>query len=298
MCSSVTNSTPQGTWSRNIGNYFIRRGIRKLWLVQCSRPSNIGRSHTSTAIYRVPCSIICGKYIHTWRSHLYYGSEVAKAKLSSIISPLAFQRGSFSATVAITISNCWDSQYIRVISWSCGWCVPAVISSNYIHLNAVISFVAAVLTVFVILPEFVVAQEPRSDVICNVLNITNLSIASKPSGGTDVLGIISNNNSTLTYESVGIVWEFYDSDDKLVGIKLVMRNSALLVLMTVLHSKSRRMFQIRLLTIILLLADRLKEEQFLSFHNINNIVNHLMVIKLLNLRQVHQYLFWQISLPG
>jgi hypothetical protein len=87
------------------------------------------------------------------------------------------------------------------------------------NVNAVISFVAAVLTVFVILPEFVVAQEPRSDVICNVLNITNLSIASKPSGGTDVLGIISNNNSTLTYESVGIVGEFYDSDDKLVGIE-------------------------------------------------------------------------------
>ena len=55
------------------------------------------------------------------------------------------------------------------------------------------------------MPEFVVAQEPRSDVICNVLNITNLSIASKPSGGIDVLGIISNNNSTLTDESVGVV---------------------------------------------------------------------------------------------
>jgi hypothetical protein len=52
-----------------------------------------------------------------------------------------------------------------------------------------------------------------------VLNITNLSIASKPSGGIDVLGIISNNNSTLTYESVGIVGEFYNSDDKLVGIE-------------------------------------------------------------------------------
>jgi hypothetical protein len=87
------------------------------------------------------------------------------------------------------------------------------------NVNPLISFVAIVLYLFVILPEFVIAQEPRSDVVCNFLNITNLSIAPKPSGGIDVLGIISNNNSTLTYESVGVVGEFYDSDDKLVGVE-------------------------------------------------------------------------------
>jgi hypothetical protein len=86
-------------------------------------------------------------------------------------------------------------------------------------INALIFSGAIVLSVFVIMPEFVIAQEPRNDVICNVLNIANISIASKPSGGIDVLGIISNNNSTLTYESVGVVGEFYDSDDKLVGVE-------------------------------------------------------------------------------
>ena len=72
---------------------------------------------------------------------------------------------------------------------------------------------------FVILSQFVFAQEPRSNLICNPLSITNLSIASKPSGGIDVLGIISNRNSTLTYGSVSVVGEFYDSDDKLIGIE-------------------------------------------------------------------------------
>jgi hypothetical protein len=70
-----------------------------------------------------------------------------------------------------------------------------------------------------ILPEVVIGQEPLSNVVCGILDITNLSIASKPSGTIDVLGIISNNNSTLTYEDVAVVGEFYDSKDKLVGIE-------------------------------------------------------------------------------
>jgi hypothetical protein len=78
---------------------------------------------------------------------------------------------------------------------------------------------AIVLSITVILSEFVTAQEPRSNVLCSALNITNLSTASKPSGTIDILGIISNNNSTLTYDNVGVVGEFYDTNDKLIGIE-------------------------------------------------------------------------------
>jgi len=74
------------------------------------------------------------------------------------------------------------------------------------------------LSTSVILSQFIIAQEPRSNVVCNVLNITKLSVASRPSGSIDVLGIISNGNSTLTYDNVAVVGEFYDSDDKLIGI--------------------------------------------------------------------------------
>jgi hypothetical protein len=87
------------------------------------------------------------------------------------------------------------------------------------NVNAVTFFVPLVLSIFVILSQFVFAQEPRSNVVCSSLNITNLSIASKSSGSIDVLGIISNRNSTLTYDSVAVVGEFYDSDDKLIGIE-------------------------------------------------------------------------------
>jgi hypothetical protein len=76
-----------------------------------------------------------------------------------------------------------------------------------------------VLSVFATLPEVVTAQEPRSNVVCSTFDITNLSIASKPSGGIDLLGIIANDNSTLTYEDVAVVGEFYDSNNKLVGIE-------------------------------------------------------------------------------
>jgi hypothetical protein len=84
---------------------------------------------------------------------------------------------------------------------------------------ALIFFGAIVLSVPEVLSEFVAAQEPRSNVLCTPLNITNLSTASKPSGGIDILGIISNNNSTLTYDDVGVIGELYDSNDKLVGIE-------------------------------------------------------------------------------
>jgi hypothetical protein len=86
-------------------------------------------------------------------------------------------------------------------------------------LNALILFGAVVLSLCVILSEFGTAQEPSSNVLCTPLNITSLSTASKPSGTIDVLGIISNNNSTLTYDDVGVVGELYDSNDKLVGIE-------------------------------------------------------------------------------
>ena len=87
------------------------------------------------------------------------------------------------------------------------------------NVNAIAFFVPLALSISVILSQFVIAQEPRSNVVCNVLNITKLSIASRPSGSIDVLGIISNGNSTLTYDNVAVVGEFYDSDDKLIGIE-------------------------------------------------------------------------------
>jgi hypothetical protein len=86
------------------------------------------------------------------------------------------------------------------------------------NVNVLILFGAFVLSIAVILSEFVTAQDPRSNVLCTSLNITNLSTASKPSGTIDILGIISNNNSTLTYDNVGVVGELYDSNGKLVGI--------------------------------------------------------------------------------
>ena len=86
------------------------------------------------------------------------------------------------------------------------------------NVNAIAFFVPLALSISVILSQFVIAQEPRINVVCNVLNITKLSIASRPSGSIDVLGIISNGNSTLTYDNVAVVGEFYDSDDKLIGI--------------------------------------------------------------------------------
>jgi hypothetical protein len=67
--------------------------------------------------------------------------------------------------------------------------------------------------------EFAMAQEPRANIVCDTLNITNVSIASRPSGGINVLGIVANNNSTLTYDGVGIVGEFYDSKNKLIGVE-------------------------------------------------------------------------------
>ena len=79
--------------------------------------------------------------------------------------------------------------------------------------------VAIVLSAIVLFANLAIAQEPTSKVVCNTLNITKLATASKPPGGIDVLGIISNDNSTLTYDSVGAVGEFYDSNDKLVGIE-------------------------------------------------------------------------------
>ena len=82
-----------------------------------------------------------------------------------------------------------------------------------------LSSVAILLSVFVILPELVIAQEPRNNVVCNVFDVTKLSIVSRPTGAIDVLGVISNNNSTLTYEGVGLVGEFYDSNDSLIGVE-------------------------------------------------------------------------------
>jgi hypothetical protein len=87
------------------------------------------------------------------------------------------------------------------------------------NVNAIAFFVPLALSISVILSQFVIAQEPRSNVVCNVLNITKLSVASRPSGSINVLGIISNGNSTLTYDNVAVVGEFYDSDDKLIGIE-------------------------------------------------------------------------------
>jgi hypothetical protein len=85
--------------------------------------------------------------------------------------------------------------------------------------NIPIFFGTIVFSIFLVLPDFVVAQEPISNLVCNTLNITKLSTASKPSGGIDILGIIANDNSTLTYNDVGVVGEFYDSNDKLVGVE-------------------------------------------------------------------------------
>jgi hypothetical protein len=87
------------------------------------------------------------------------------------------------------------------------------------EVNALIFSGGIILSMIVILTDFVFAQEPIGNVVCNTLNITNLSIGSKPAGGIDILGIIANDNSTLTYDGVGVVGEFYDSNNKLVGIE-------------------------------------------------------------------------------
>ena len=87
------------------------------------------------------------------------------------------------------------------------------------EVHALIISGAIILSMYVILTDFVFAQEPIGNVVCNTLNITNLSIGSKLEGGIDILGIIANDNSTLTYDGVGVVGEFYDSNNKLVGIE-------------------------------------------------------------------------------
>ena len=45
-----------------------------------------------------------------------------------------------------------------------------------------------------------------------------MSVNSEKYGGIVVLGIITN-NSTKTQENIGVVGEFYDSYDKLVGVE-------------------------------------------------------------------------------
>ena len=55
--------------------------------------------------------------------------------------------------------------------------------------HALIISGAIILSMYVILTVFVFAQEPIGNVVCNTLNITNLSIGSKLEGGIDILGM-------------------------------------------------------------------------------------------------------------
>ena len=60
--------------------------------------------------------------------------------------------------------------------------------------------------------------QPQSTILCSSMEISHMSVDSKKYGGSVVLGIITN-NSTKTLENVGVVGEFYDSYDKLVGVQ-------------------------------------------------------------------------------
>jgi hypothetical protein len=60
--------------------------------------------------------------------------------------------------------------------------------------------------------------QPPSKILCSSMEVSDLSVVSKRYGGAVVLGIITN-NSTITHENVGVVGEFYDSFDKLVGVE-------------------------------------------------------------------------------
>lgn len=87
-----------------------------------------------------------------------------------------------------------------------------------INIAALYLVIASLITLVISL-EFAMAQEPHANVVCDTLNITSISIASRPSGSINVLGIVANSNSTLTYEGVGVVGEFYDSNNKLIGVE-------------------------------------------------------------------------------
>lgn len=60
--------------------------------------------------------------------------------------------------------------------------------------------------------------QSRGEVICRSMDISHLSVVSKRYGGVVVLGIITN-NSTKTHENVGVAGEFYDSNNKLIGVE-------------------------------------------------------------------------------
>lgn len=60
--------------------------------------------------------------------------------------------------------------------------------------------------------------QPQSTILCRSMEVSYMSVDSKKYGGSVVLGIITN-NSTKTLENVGVVGEFYDSYDKLVGVE-------------------------------------------------------------------------------
>jgi hypothetical protein len=60
--------------------------------------------------------------------------------------------------------------------------------------------------------------QPQSTILCGSMEVSHMSVDSKKYGGSVVLGILTN-NSTKTLENVGMVGEFYDSYDKLVGVE-------------------------------------------------------------------------------
>jgi hypothetical protein len=60
--------------------------------------------------------------------------------------------------------------------------------------------------------------QPQSTILCRSMEVSHMSVDSKKYGGSVVLGILKN-NSTKTLENVGMVGEFYDSYDKLVGVE-------------------------------------------------------------------------------
>jgi hypothetical protein len=81
---------------------------------------------------------------------------------------------------------------------------------------------ALVLLLLLVLPSPLIIsaqqQEPIGTVDCNNMNVTGLSVVSGSLGRIDVLGVLMN-NSTLTYEDVRVVGEFYDSNNKLIGVE-------------------------------------------------------------------------------
>jgi len=61
-------------------------------------------------------------------------------------------------------------------------------------------------------------QEPKATIECGSMIVTNLSVVSPPYDGLNLLGVITN-NLTLLHRAVGVVGEFYDSNNTLLDVQ-------------------------------------------------------------------------------